>query len=184
MQRATAAALVLVALVSGCGSSRASHATATKPKPYRARLPFRAVLHAPTHRPQAGKPWLYSVRVTDLRGRPIRARITMQVLFGGIAPGGGGRPPTLSGGERQRVAIARALANDPRLLLADEPTGALDSETAAQVLALVARIRAERGTTVLLVTNDEAAAATADRRLRLRDGRLLLPRPVASEGRS
>src|SRR5919201_130780 len=87
MQRATAAALVLVALVSGCGSSRASHATATKPKPYRARLPFRAVLHAPTHYPRAGKPWLYSVRVTDLRGRPIRARIRMQVLFGGVPVG-------------------------------------------------------------------------------------------------
>ena len=75
-------------------------------------------------------------------------------------------------------ALARALANDPRLLLADEPTGALDSETAAQVLALVARIRAERGTTVLLVTNDEAAAAAADRRLRLRDGRLLSVRAM------
>ena len=84
MQRASAAALVLVALASGCGSS---HATATKPKPHRARLPFRVVLHAPTHHPRAGKPWLYSVRVTDLRGRPIRARIRMQVLFGGIAVG-------------------------------------------------------------------------------------------------
>jgi predicted ABC-type transport system involved in lysophospholipase L1 biosynthesis ATPase subunit len=81
-------------------------------------------------------------------------------------------PATLSGGERQRVAIARALANGPRLLLADEPTGALDSETGAQVLALLQRLRAERGMTVLLVTNDEDVAATADRTLRLRDGRL------------
>jgi hypothetical protein len=85
MQRAIAAALVLVALASGCGSSHASHATATRP--HRARLPFRAVLHAPTHRPRAGAPWLYSVRVTDLRGRPIRAWIRMQVLFGGIPVG-------------------------------------------------------------------------------------------------
>ena len=83
------------------------------------------------------------------------------------------RPRELSGGERQRVALARALANAPRLLLADEPTGALDSETAAQVLALVRRLQAERGTTVLLVTNDDAAAAAADRRIRMRDGRLL-----------
>jgi putative ABC transport system ATP-binding protein len=81
-------------------------------------------------------------------------------------------PATLSGGERQRVAIARALANGPRLLLADEPTGALDSDTGAQVLALLQRLRAERGMTVLLVTNDDDVAATADRTLRLRDGRL------------
>ncbi len=79
-------------------------------------------------------------------------------------------PATLSGGERQRVALARALANDPRLLLADEPTGSLDSETGAQVLALLQRLRAERGMTVLLVTNDEDVARSADRTLRLRDG--------------
>jgi ABC-type lipoprotein export system ATPase subunit len=80
------------------------------------------------------------------------------------------RPPTLSGGERQRVAIARALANAPRLLLADEPTGALDSETGAQILELLRGVRDVRGTTILLVTNDDAVAAQADRVLRLRDG--------------
>ena len=81
-------------------------------------------------------------------------------------------PPTLSGGERQRVAIARALANDPRLLLADEPTGALDSETGAQILELLHRVRDEHGTTILMVTNDDAVAAQADRVLQIRDGRL------------
>ena len=80
------------------------------------------------------------------------------------------RPPVLSGGERQRVAIARALANDPRLLLADEPTGALDAATGAQVLDLLDGVRAARGTTILLVTNDEAVAARAGRTMRLRDG--------------
>jgi len=80
------------------------------------------------------------------------------------------RPPTLSGGERQRVAIARALANEPRLLLADEPTGALDSETGAQILALLRGVRDARGTTILLVTNDDDVAAQADRVLRIRDG--------------
>ena len=80
------------------------------------------------------------------------------------------RPGTLSGGERQRVAIARALANQPRLLLADEPTGALDSATGAQVLDLLKRLRDGYGMTVLMVTNDELAAAAADRRLALRDG--------------
>jgi len=79
-------------------------------------------------------------------------------------------PATLSGGERQRVALARALANEPRLLLADEPTGALDSATGAHVLELIERVRTERGMTVLLVTNDEDVAARAGRVLRLFDG--------------
>jgi putative ABC transport system ATP-binding protein len=80
------------------------------------------------------------------------------------------RPSVLSGGERQRVAIARALANEPRLLLADEPTGALDSATGAQVLELLQHLRAQHGMTILLVTNDDGVAAHADRTLRLRDG--------------
>ena len=107
------------------------------------------------------------------RSRAERERRARELLGEvGLAHRTRSRPPTLSGGERQRVALARALANEPRLLLADEPTGALDSETAAQVLALVRRIQSERGTTVLLVTNDDAAAAAADRRIRMRDGRL------------
>jgi putative ABC transport system ATP-binding protein len=81
-------------------------------------------------------------------------------------------PTTLSGGERQRVALARALANAPRLLLADEPTGSLDSETGAQVLRLIEDLRGEYGTTVLLVTNDDGVAGTAGRTLRLLDGRV------------
>jgi putative ABC transport system ATP-binding protein len=81
-------------------------------------------------------------------------------------------PATLSGGERQRIALARALANEPRLLLADEPTGSLDSETGSQVLRLIERVRDERGMTVLLVTNDEGVAASAKRTLRLLDGRV------------
>ena len=81
-------------------------------------------------------------------------------------------PPTLSGGERQRVAIARALANDPRLLLADEPTGSLDSATGAQILDLLRGVRDDRGTTILMVTNDDGVAAQADRVLQIRDGRL------------
>jgi putative ABC transport system ATP-binding protein len=83
-----------------------------------------------------------------------------------------GHPPTLSGGERQRVALARALMNGPRLLLADEPTGALDSTTGVEIMALLLRLRAERGMTVLLVTNDDAVAAAADRVVRLKDGRI------------
>jgi putative ABC transport system ATP-binding protein len=82
------------------------------------------------------------------------------------------RPSVLSGGERQRVAIARALANEPSLLLADEPTGSLDSETSAQVLRLLRAIRDEHGTTIFLVTNDRDLAREADRTLHLLDGRI------------
>jgi putative ABC transport system ATP-binding protein len=84
----------------------------------------------------------------------------------------GNYPATLSGGERQRVAIARALANDPLLLLADEPTGALDSETGEQIITLLRRVREQRGMTILMVTNDLGVAERADRMLRMRDGRV------------
>ena len=88
----------------------------------------------------------------------------------GLAGRAGASPTTLSGGERQRVAIARALANEPRLLLADEPTGALDSETGAQIVRLLLRLRDQHRMTVLLVTNDQSVSRQADRVLRLRDG--------------
>jgi putative ABC transport system ATP-binding protein len=105
-------------------------------------------------------------------GRAERvARARALVADVGLEQRADARPGVLSGGERQRVALARALANAPRLLLADEPTGALDSETGAQVLALLERLRADHRMTVLLVTNDDVARA-ADRVLRLRDGRV------------
>ncbi len=81
-------------------------------------------------------------------------------------------PTQLSGGERQRVAIARALANDPPVLLADEPTGSLDSASVDVVLALFGRLRRERDTTIVLVTHDEAVASAADRIVHMVDGRV------------
>jgi putative ABC transport system ATP-binding protein len=81
-------------------------------------------------------------------------------------------PERLSGGERQRVAIARALAPEPDLILADEPTGNLDSARSVEIVALLSEIARERGAGVVLVTHDAEAAAAADRRLTLRDGRL------------
>jgi putative ABC transport system ATP-binding protein len=79
----------------------------------------------------------------------------------------------LSGGERQRVAIARALANDPRLLLADEPTGSLDSDSTQRVLDLLEAVRERRGMTMLVVTYDPLIGRRADRVLHMRDGRLV-----------
>jgi hypothetical protein len=77
----------MVALLAGCGGGERHGSTARARTAAQPRLPFRAVLRAPTHRPRAGKPWLYSVRVTDVQGRPIVARIRMQVLFGGVPVG-------------------------------------------------------------------------------------------------
>jgi putative ABC transport system ATP-binding protein len=79
----------------------------------------------------------------------------------------------LSGGERQRVALARALANDPRLLLADEPTGSLDSESTQRVLDLLEAVRERRGMTMLVVTYEPLIGRRADRVLHMRDGRLV-----------
>jgi putative ABC transport system ATP-binding protein len=79
-------------------------------------------------------------------------------------------PARMSGGEQQRVAIARALVGTPSLLLADEPTGNLDTQNAAEIMDLLARLRAERGMTVLLASHDMAVAARAERLIRLRDG--------------
>jgi putative ABC transport system ATP-binding protein len=84
-------------------------------------------------------------------------------------------PSRLSGGEQQRVAIARALANEPRVLVADEPTGNLDSETAGGVMDLIAQLHSESGVTVILATHDESISTRAQRRIRLRDGRVVNP---------
>jgi len=81
-------------------------------------------------------------------------------------------PSQLSGGEQQRVALARAFAPEPAVLFADEPTGNLDAETGARVLALIEDLRARRGTTLVLVTHDPEVAARADRRVHLRAGRI------------
>ena len=97
-----------------------------------------------------------------------------QQLLGEVGLGGraGARPSELSGGERQRVAVARAVANEPRLLLADEPTGALDTVSGARVLDLMETMRERRGTTMLVVSYDPAVAERAGRELRLTDGEL------------
>jgi putative ABC transport system ATP-binding protein len=82
-------------------------------------------------------------------------------------------PDRLSGGEQQRVAVARALIHDPALVLADEPTGNLDSKTGSRILALLQDLASDRGVTLLVVTHSRDVAAAADRILRIQDGRLL-----------
>ena len=83
-------------------------------------------------------------------------------------------PSQLSGGEQQRVAIARALANDPRVLLADEPTGNLDSETGEEIVGLLRSLCADRGQTIVLITHNTQLAAVAHRTVRLHDGTLVV----------
>lgn len=83
------------------------------------------------------------------------------------------KPAALSGGERQRVAIARALINSPRVVLADEPTGALDSSNRDEIMRLIASLREERGQTFVIVTHDPAMAATADNVVSMADGRII-----------
>ena len=98
-----------------------------------------------------------------------RARDLLDLL--GIGDKAGTVPGMLSGGQRQRLAIARALANEPTLLLADEPTGALDSEGGQEVIELLSRLHTG-GQTIVLVTHDAGVASAADRVVRMRDGRV------------
>jgi putative ABC transport system ATP-binding protein len=107
-------------------------------------------------------------------GRRERSRRALDLLGEvGLADRADHRPEQLSGGERQRVAVARALVNEPRLLLADEPTGALDSTTAERLFDLLYDVRLSRSTTMVVVSYDPVAGKRADRTLVMADGGLL-----------
>ena len=106
-----------------------------------------------------------------LPARERRERASRLLALVGLEGRDRNRPPQLSGGERQRVAIARALANEPPILLADEPTGSLDSDAGRVVLELIDELRRGRGLTVVLVTHDLDVAARADRIVHMLDGR-------------
>jgi putative ABC transport system ATP-binding protein len=111
---------------------------------------------------------------TVRRARRRRAIATAQLASVGLAERARSRPPQLSGGERQRVAIARALVNEPAIVLADEPTGRLDSRTGALVLDLLDALRRDRGVTLVVVSHDTRVSTRADRVLRMLDGRIAI----------
>jgi putative ABC transport system ATP-binding protein len=109
----------------------------------------------------------------ELQDRPdARTRAEALLADVGLSDRGHHYPSQLSGGEQQRVAIARALANNPAVLLADEPTGNLDSATGRQVIEILLDVNKRRGTTLVLVTHDPELAAMADVTVQLRDGRI------------
>jgi ABC-type lipoprotein export system ATPase subunit len=103
---------------------------------------------------------------------PLRERMERLLHEMGLYERRHHKPHELSGGEMQRVAICRALINDPELILADEPTGNLDSVSGKQVLEILRRLKDEQGKTILLVTHSQEGAAIADRVLKMKDGKL------------
>ena len=118
------------------------------------------------------------MRLAKLPAGQREERVTMLLELVGLGGHAAQRPGELSGGQQQRVAIARALANDPELLIADEPTGQLDSETGRSIMELLQAVVHARRCTALVATHDPALLDLADRVLVLRDGQLAGPVPV------
>ncbi|NLE56790.1 MAG: ABC transporter ATP-binding protein, partial [Planctomycetes bacterium] len=111
--------------------------------------------------------------IDGLSGGRIKSRVAEMIQLVHLEHRTGHRPQAMSGGEQQRVAIARALLNDPALILADEPTGNIDSISAVEVWELLRRLAHEMGKTVLMVTHEAAAASYADRVYVLKDGQIV-----------
>jgi putative ABC transport system ATP-binding protein len=112
---------------------------------------------------------------TGVAGDALRERSTALLAEVGLAERASHLPAQLSGGEQQRVAIARALSTEPRVILADEPTGNLDSATGSDVIDLLAGLAAQHGATVVVATHDAELASRAPKRVAMRDGKILTP---------
>src|SRR5918993_591944 len=108
--------------------------------------------------------------VAGAKPKVARRRAISVLEMVGLADQANKRPNEMSGGQQQRVTVARSLANDPAIVWADEPTGALDSETSAEIVELLVRLNREQGQTFVLVTHDASVAARAHRTVRMRDG--------------
>jgi putative ABC transport system ATP-binding protein len=119
---------------------------------------------------------LVPMEIAGRKGAAERARSLLDEV--GLSGRGHHYPSQLSGGEQQRVAVARALSNEPAVIMADEPTGNLDSSNGQHVIDLLFDVHARRGTTLVLVTHDTSLAARADVQLSLRDGRVVTPSAV------
>lgn len=120
------------------------------------------------------------MRLVKLPAAQREQRVAMLLELVGLGGHAAHRPYELSGGQQQRVAIARALANEPELLIADEPTGQLDSETGRSIMELLRAVVRDRRVTALVATHDPALLDLADRVLTLRDGQLVDPVPTAT----
>jgi putative ABC transport system ATP-binding protein len=121
-------------------------------------------------------PMLYSRRMLGSRQQRERALRALELV--GLAARAGHHPNQLSGGQQQRVAIARALANDPKLLLADEPTGNLDTQTSIEIMGVFQKLN-DTGITIVMVTHELDIASYAKRNIIMRDGRIISDQPVA-----
>jgi putative ABC transport system ATP-binding protein len=116
---------------------------------------------------------------TDAPARERRERAMKALLAVGLAGREEHQPSQLSGGQQQRVAIARSLVNDPSIILADEPTGALDSRTSIEIMAIFQRLNREKGITMIVVTHDPDVATYSNRSIHFKDGKLQLDERLA-----
>jgi putative ABC transport system ATP-binding protein len=119
-----------------------------------------------------------ALRLTRTPAREREERVRLLLAMVGLAGHARQRPYELSGGQQQRVAIARALAHSPRVLIADEPTGQLDSETAQAIMQLIRAVVRDQGVTAVVATHDPLLVRHADRVIELRDGALVAPAPA------
>ena len=121
--------------------------------------------------------------VAGIRPKEARRRASAALEMVGVPEQAGKRPNEMSGGQQQRVTVARSLVNDPAIVWADEPTGALDSETSGEIVDLLVRLNREQGHTFVLVTHDASVAARAHRTVRMRDGLIEGDEPNGNGGR-